>query len=62
MRGYEELARAVVATDRELAIDLIAVLHNLAGLDTRLAASIERARELQSALREALAEPALQEA
>jgi hypothetical protein len=56
MRRYDEIARAVVATDPELAIDLIAMLHNMAALDSRLAPSVDRARELQAALRYALGE------
>ena len=52
---YDEIARCVVETDRELAAQLIAMLHHMARLDYRVDPGVGRARDLQASLREALA-------
>ena len=58
MDRYEEIARCIVETDRELAVQLVAMLHHMAQLDLRDDPGVGRARDLQTSLRGALADPA----
>lgn len=56
MDRYDEIGRCIVETDRELGIQLVAMLHQLAVLDLRVDPGIGRARDLQTSLRPALAD------